>query len=599
MKRYLRGVVLILSIGILISTGVHLKHRNDLETARRNFVQEERYKTRQVATRVEEVFHTMYEGMRIITRLPGVKNIDRYAQNLDVNTRRAVHEIYNNIADNVALSEIYIVPLDFDPERIDPVLGQPEEPVIMFDNRITGRTVLSQTAGVAEHPEVPEIEIEEYRQMVGQLQWMKTHAPREAKPMDLAVPALSSPEVVTCDNTRYNPLAPDDRDRSGIVYSLPLYAYSGELKGMVSGIILTDVLKTFLPSADYILINRRNGYRAGRDNGQVPHIKNASSWISRLQPDPGLIYSEVFPLRILDQDSDWYLWGGIPNESFSQRQDVQMAGQFAALGFLGVFILTAFSLFGYFLSCRHRDHLERMNRELVKHQSLLESSQKRLKRFSGALMSVREEEKKRLSRDLHDTVGSMAVGLNARMKVLEDSIAQDKKDRALDHTAGMKDSIRTFVTYFKHIALSLRPPQLEEVGFVGALSEYCEEIAEVQPLAITLDVNIDDCELSDELSIALYRVVQECLNNIIKHAKADRVVIRVFPKGGDLCLMIIDNGIGFDPESVPSGQSGGGLGLIGIRERVESFGGMVEFDSQPGNGTRVRIAVPLHRTKSS
>ncbi|MCA9403497.1 MAG: sensor histidine kinase [Candidatus Omnitrophica bacterium] len=599
MQRYLGTIILIIGIGMAVSLGIYFKYRNDISTARANYIQEEHYRTQQVATRIEYVFRTIYDGLRILTRLPGVKNIDRYAKNFDLNARRAVHEIYNNIGNEVALSELYILPLEFQPDRFDPNLGRHEEPIVIFDDRIRGSSVPTLTSGLDNGAPVPrEDRAAEYGLMADQLMWLKNNAPRESQPMDMEVPAVSGPQVATSDRTGQPATGTDTDDRLGIVYSLPLYGYGGELKGMLSGVLLSRILEGYLGAADYVLVNERYAGRIPHASGGIPHVTHSIPWIERFAPNPDLVYSEVIGLDINDADNNWYLWAGRANEVFWLRQDVHIARQFAMLGFAGVFVLTASSILGVFLLSRHRDRLEAINQKLIRNQAMLKESQNRLKKFSGTLLSVREEEKKRLSRDLHDTVGSMAIGLNAKLKILEDSIHGKDESSALDSTGLIRESIRDFVRSFKHIALSLRPPQLEEVGFAGALEEYCEEIGKVhKDLALHLDIEIDEDPLSDELSIALYRVAQEALTNIIKHARATTVRILLTQKSGEVLLDVVDDGVGFDVQQWTDNPGAAGIGIIGIRERIESFGGEVILDSSVGDGTRLYIKVPLTATK--
>lgn len=157
----------------------------------------------------------------------------------------SVQEIHNNGASSVALSEVCIVPLDFDPERIDPSTGQLEAPITRSDELIVGRTREGGQgdATLEEHYEEEEIEIHEYRLKKQQLDWMRENYPREDGVEGLEFPALCGPEVVTCDNTWYLPLDPDDGDRAGLVYSVPFFGPEGELRGCVSGVILTHALR--------------------------------------------------------------------------------------------------------------------------------------------------------------------------------------------------------------------------------------------------------------------------------------------------------------------------------------------------------------------
>ena len=158
-----------------------------------------------------------------MARLPGVRKIDRYAQHFDADSRQTVQELYNNLANRVALSEVYIVPLDLDPDRIDPHTGKPQTPTTTFDKLITGKNADETLQERGDAPKVEEIEIFEYRMMKRQLAWMRRRYPQEKNIRALKFPAICGPAVVTCDNSYYSPAHPDDKDRSGLVYSVPFY----------------------------------------------------------------------------------------------------------------------------------------------------------------------------------------------------------------------------------------------------------------------------------------------------------------------------------------------------------------------------------------
>lgn len=592
MNKDIKGYAGICLVGILMSIGVSVKYREDIKSARLSYMNEEHYKSLEVAKRIKDVFQTLYEGLRIIAGLPGVKTIDRHAQNLDDNARSAVQQIYKSIAGTTtALSEIYIVPLDFDPGRVDPFTGKLEEPVIMFDGLIIGKTALGRRdPEIKRKPprSIDEIEAYEYDLLTKQLAWMKTYFPLEH---DGLVPAVTGPEVITCDNTRFNPIHPDDRDRLGLVYSLPLYNFQGRLKGSVSGVVLSSVLSDYLPSSNYILGNRKYHYTVRKK--EPDDLPASGTWIKQIRPDPDLIYSEVLPVKIPDTDNAWYLWAGQANEVFEKRSDVAMAQQFAVLGYFSCFLITVAAFLGYFMTRRHGNRLELVNETLRKQQAMLEKSRAIIKRFSGKILSVREEETKRLGRDLHDMVGSMTVALNARLAVIENEIKGANAMDALNNIRETKRLVDVIVKDFKKIAVNLRPPQLETAGLSGALREYCFEAGRHAGLPVELNIDVKDDNIPGELAIALYRVVQESLNNVVKHARAEKISVHLYEEDEKIFLEVRDNGVGFDPADVETHFSNFKMGILGMRERVESFGGEFAVESRPGTGTSVKVSVPL------
>ena len=140
----------------------------------------------------------------------------------------------------MALSETYVVPLDFDPDAIDQNTGLPEFPIITFDSLIVGKTAAKRSDTGPTSTTVPEIEIHEFRVMQDQIARLVDLGKDRASGGILAYPGISGPEVITCDNTRYSPTHPDDRDRQGLVYSVPFYGDDGALRGIVSAVILDE-----------------------------------------------------------------------------------------------------------------------------------------------------------------------------------------------------------------------------------------------------------------------------------------------------------------------------------------------------------------------
>ena len=242
--------ILIVVVGALLAALVYWKSQSDLDAALHAYRSESSSEARAVVDGIEHTFGAVYEGLRTIARLPGVRRIDRYATNFGADAKQAVQEIYNNLALGVSMSEAYIVPADLDPERIDPVTGEPEAPIITFDELILGRTAEDSTAKDTTI-EVEEIEIHEYRLMQRQLATLRDQFPLERSIEKLNYPAVTGPEVITCDNSHYSPNAPDDRHRSGLVYSVPFYGPDGNLRGEISGVILTPVLRDLVLIIDF------------------------------------------------------------------------------------------------------------------------------------------------------------------------------------------------------------------------------------------------------------------------------------------------------------------------------------------------------------
>lgn len=356
---------LILVLGAGIALAVHTKYTKDISTAEVHYQHEMFGQATSVSNDFDRVFRSLYQGLRTIALLPSVRKIDRYATNFNPDARQTTQEIYNNLASNVAMSEVYIVPLNLDPDRLDKRTGKPQIPITTFDQLIVGRHADQGRVKKEEEEDkssVEEIEIYEYRLMKRQLAWLRQHYARDNQFRGLEYPVVCGPEVITCDNTRFSPSHPDDKDRSGLVYSVPFYDLHGELKGCISGIILTHALRDLLPSDGYVLLNQSENYIA------PPHSRGlwqtAMRWIKRGFADPELVYSNVLRLKVRDLQGQWRLWSGQPNSIFWKRSDVLDAQSFALVGYLGSGLLV-FSLGTLTaLARRHRHVIERKNQEL-------------------------------------------------------------------------------------------------------------------------------------------------------------------------------------------------------------------------------------------
>jgi signal transduction histidine kinase len=139
------------------------------------------------------------------------------------------------------------------------------------------------------------------------------------------------------------------------------------------------------------------------------------------------------------------------------------------------------------------------------------------------------------------------------------------------------------------LAIDLRPASLDYVGLVAALQQYAEAITAQTGLTVELEaVNLQRLPL--EMETALYRIAQEALTNVVRHAQATRVDVLLMQERDMITLMVEDNGVGFDPENH---DASGRLGLLGIRERVEMLGGTLLLESAPGAGVTLRVQVPL------
>ena len=364
--------VLLLTIlsAALLSTLVELDKSHDLRTALDLYHNEERQRTASIANRIEGKFRQIYQGIRTLARLPGVRSVDRYANNLSRDAVTSAQEIYNNLAENVDISEVYIVPKNFDPDKFDPITGHLEKPIIEFDELIVGRTadglnevhVGDDVEAKTNTEVVPEVELFEYRTMQQQIQTIGRRYKSEAKVSRLAYPAIASKEVLTCDNTRYSPANPKDSDRFGLVYSVPFFGADGSLKGIVSAVILSAVLREMLPGGMYALNNTQHGYSAGGSGEGLWH--RYANEVAKDQPAPDLLYSDVQTLEVKDIAGRWTLWSGQPDSNYWQRTDVIASWDKAIMRHAIVSVALLFTWTIIFIQISRRRRQELVHQEL-------------------------------------------------------------------------------------------------------------------------------------------------------------------------------------------------------------------------------------------
>jgi PAS domain S-box-containing protein len=222
-------------------------------------------------------------------------------------------------------------------------------------------------------------------------------------------------------------------------------------------------------------------------------------------------------------------------------------------------------------------------------QDKLTRSHDQLRQLSAALQTIREEERTHIARELHDDLGQILASLRMDLSLLqkEDGTSAD----SLRLMAGMEQNLLTAIASLRRIATNLRPRALDEGGLYFALKGLCEDFVERYGIASTLLADEAELRLDDAASTAIFRIVQEALTNIARHAKASSVTMNLFRSNHELLITIRDDGRGIRPEDMEKAES---LGLIGMRERVWAMNGEITISSDEPPGTRIDIVMPVH-----
>lgn len=220
--------------------------------------------------------------------------------------------------------------------------------------------------------------------------------------------------------------------------------------------------------------------------------------------------------------------------------------------------------------------------------SLIRSSAVRARLLATAV-NAQEQERERISRELHDETGQALTALLLQIKVLERLRGEES---IIAHAAELRKLVLATLEEIRRLARDLRPGTLDELGLVPTIEWHLRTFGRNPDLKVEFETALPEgFRLPIHTELALYRVIQEGLTNIVRHAGATQALIRLEIVGGCLCLTVNDNGCGFDVSSVLSANERG-VGLLGIQERVELIGGTLTLDSSP-KGTFLYVEMPL------
>jgi PAS domain S-box-containing protein len=223
-------------------------------------------------------------------------------------------------------------------------------------------------------------------------------------------------------------------------------------------------------------------------------------------------------------------------------------------------------------------------------EQALRENEMHLRELGQHIITVQEQERRRVSRELHDEAGQMLTALKISLDLLGRDLPEEPKSlhERIEAAAGLADETVERVRLLAH---DLRPPELEAVGIDPVLEDYCREFGRRTHLAIRYQ-GIDLPALPDEVSICLYRVLQEALTNMLKHAKARKVRVVLGYDGEVITLSVSDDGQGMHALDASGLAHSKGIGILGMRERLELLGGGLEIRSRPGEGTHLKAWVP-------
>jgi len=237
--------------------------------------------------------------------------------------------------------------------------------------------------------------------------------------------------------------------------------------------------------------------------------------------------------------------------------------------------------------------LEYMSGDLSQVTRILESAKNR-QLIGLKIIMAQEEERKRIARDIHDGVAQSMANVVLRAEIAEKMMVRQEMDSVLTEIDSLKGQARSGLEDIRRIIFNLRPMALDDLGLVPILRKFTQDFEEKEKIRTTFDVIGRESRLPSAMELAVYRLVQEAFNNVVKHAEASFVSLEITYQLHMVKILIQDNGKGFLIDTLKKMMaSGSHYGLMGMQERVELLEGRFEIDSGPNAGTKITMLIPI------
>jgi signal transduction histidine kinase len=233
--------------------------------------------------------------------------------------------------------------------------------------------------------------------------------------------------------------------------------------------------------------------------------------------------------------------------------------------------------------------IKSLNDELTRTNADLTGSREQLRNLTAHVQALREEERTRIAREIHDDLGGSLTGLKMDLHQIRKSLGPGEQ-HLTSRLNELSQAIDQIIRNVRRIATELRPSLLDDFGLAAAIEWQLQEFEQRSGIRSQLQLGMDDLPLAPDMATGLFRVFQEALTNVARHAQATQVQVTLQGQADQLILQVRDDGRGIDPLAL---KNSGSLGLISMRERVQLLSGELMITGQPGEGTTVLVKIPL------
>jgi methyl-accepting chemotaxis protein len=367
---YTPAIALLLSLVTICLFG--LKHNRDMQEAKDRYIKEYTSQVNLVSDQVSNNFNYIYQGLKTIGLLPSVQTIDRHGTNISMNDHQTIRQIYLNMVSQVSLSEVYIVPVDLDPEKIDPYTGSLGIPTLMFDGSVWNPNAQNSASitTIDQALAVDQVEIYEYRYLAKEMQYFKDNYPDASyiKPGQMVM--NSSPSMITCDNSEFDK-SKKDADREGIILSVPFFGLDGKLKGVICAIVRDNVIRSMLPEDDYAILNPTYNYSVYSNNRETLDLSD--SYIKQNIPNPNYIFSISVPVTTSDVLGKWFIYKVNNDNEFNKSDSKKAIDNFVKYGYLISFTVFLIGMIIWKTMTYLNNQISRLNSNLMEKIQEIES----------------------------------------------------------------------------------------------------------------------------------------------------------------------------------------------------------------------------------